>query len=53
MASSPMNFLQDPFAFLAIAVPAVPGGTTSHMCGRDSLGSFGALSAVGRGAICT
>lgn len=31
MASSTMNFLQDPFAFLAIAVP---GGTL--MCGRDS-----------------
>lgn len=32
-------FLQDPFAFLAIAVP---GGTPSPMCGQDSRDSFGA-----------
>lgn len=31
-------FLQDPFAFWAIAVP---GGTPSPMCGQDSRDSFG------------
>lgn len=46
MTSSTMDFfffLQDPFAFLAIAVP---GGTPSPMCGQDSCDSFGAHPSV-------